>query len=449
MKNITIILFFLSVGLQGQVNDEVVLHNMFENAIQNKDAIDNLEFLCKQAPGRMIGTKESEIAVEYFYNYLNALDLDTVFLQEFSSPAWICDSASLFVLIGKEWISLKVDALGPSLATPEGGVTAEVIEVKSLTELDSLGKAVKDKFVFFNRPMKPTFVNTFQAYGDAVDQRYWGPSKAAEYGAAGVIVRSMTPNFDDFPHTGSFNSDSLRAISVAVSTNDAERMSSLLQKSPDTKVNIYVDAKDIQVKTHNLIADIRGKEKPDEIILIGGHIDAWHNTQGAHDDGTGCAQTVDVLRLFKEIGINNKHTIRTVLFMDEELYQSGGNAYADFTEKNNLNHIIAIESDAGGLTPEGFSFDAPPDFVEKVARFQPLLRPYGIYYISEGFGGVDIAPLKQFGVKTGGYRTDCQRYYDFHHCANDSFEKVNFRELQLGTVCIAGIIYLIDKYGLN
>jgi hypothetical protein len=260
----------------------------------------------------------------------------------------------------------------------------------------------------------------------------------------------VTNSLDYHPHTGSTRYGEVRIPAVAISTMDAEFLSKALHKNPDAFVQIYIEANDLEaVNTYNLIAEITGSEFPDEYIVVGGHIDAWHNTPGAHDDGAGCVMSADVLRIFKELGIDNRYTIRAVMYMDEELYQSGGEAYADYVKQHNEKHIFALESDGGAFTPRQFTVNAPETVVDKLATYQPLLEHYGIGSIRAGWGGVDIGPLKDLGVPLSGYGTDSQRYFDMHHSPNDSFDKINLRELQLGCGNIAAFIYLVDKYGVE
>jgi hypothetical protein len=267
-------------------------------------------------------------------------------------------------------------------------------------------------------------------------------------GAAGVLVRSVGTRIDTFPHTGSTRFKDKKIPCAAISTVDANFLSDALMNDKGLKVKMIIEAEDLdEITSCNLIADIRGSTYPDEYIVVGGHIDAWFNSPGAHDDGIGCVQSADVLRIFKTLGIDNKRTIRAVMFMDEELYQSGGRAYAEYTEENSIKNFFALEADAGGFTPVGFNIDAADSIVDVISAYQPLLEPYGIYYIRKGGSGVDISPLKEFGVPLGGYRTDSQRYMDLHHSAYDTFDKVHIRELQLGSGCMAALIYLIDKYG--
>jgi len=447
-KLFVFLLLFSSLLSEGFAQDEAVFEKIYSNALTSDKAYKQLEVLCEKAPGRLIGTPNSFVAVDVMKSYLKKLGADTVFLQPFSSPAWICRSASASMIVDEEEIPLRIDALGPSGSSPEKGITAQVIEVQSLDEVRALGKEkIAGKIVFYNRPMDPTSINTFSAYGQAVDQRVFGPQLALEMGALASITRSVTNRNTDYPHTGSCRFKDKKIPAVAISTNDAEKLSAALQKHPDLKLNIQVDAKDIVTHTYNLIADLKGSEKPDEYLVVGGHLDAWHNTPGAHDDGVGCLQATEVLRLFKELKLNNKRSIRVILYMDEELYQSGGKAYADYTRENKINNYFALESDAGGFTPDYFSV-SDIALLHALQNYLPLFEAYGLNRIVYGGGGVDIGPLKEFDVPLAGYRPDGQRYFDMHHCAYDTFEQIHPREMQLGSAAMASLIYLIDTYDL-
>jgi Zn-dependent M28 family amino/carboxypeptidase len=441
-----------AIEINAQNDESVFIKEIFDNALTNQYAYNNLEHLCKFAPGRLVGYENSLLAVEYMKQYFENLDVDSVYLQEFTTPVWKCDSSSVFILSSADKpIMLHCDALGPSPSSQSEGITAEVIEVKSLAELEKLGReVVSGKIVFFNRKWDHTFVRTFEGYGNAVDQRSRGPEKAAEYGAVAVIIRSVTNSMDHFPHTGNTHFTDKKIPAVAIGTLDADLLSEHLIKDSKAKVRVFVDAEEIpEAKTYNLIAEFKGKEKPEEIIVIGSHIDTWFNTQGAHDDGAGVVMTSDVLRIFKELEIENKRTIRVVIYMDEELYQSGGKAYAKYVKGAGEKHYLALESDGGAFTPSMFTVDGSVENVRGIARFLEYLEPYGIDKIKAGWGGVDIGPLKEMKVPLMSYGTDSQRYFDLHHSANDTFDKINLRELQLGSGCITSIIYLIDKYGIE
>jgi hypothetical protein len=439
-----------AISASPQATDKEMVSAIFDDALTSTQAYENLRVLCEETPGRLIGSEASLEAQEIMKIYFERMGADKVWMQEFTSPAWRCDSAyAALVISDSETYVFKCDALGPSPSTEDYELLAQVVEVQSLEEVKELGRdKIEGKIVFYNRPWDHTKVNTFSGYGNMVDQRTRGPAVAAEMGAAGVLVRSVTNSMDYHPHTGSTRYGEIKIPAVAISTMDADYLSEALKKNPDALVQMYIDAEDLEeITTYNLIAEITGHEFPDEYIVVGGHMDAWHNTPGAHDDGAGCVMSADVLRIFKELGIENRHTIRAVMYMDEELYQSGGKAYAEYVQENDEKHVFALEADGGAFAPRQFTIDGPIEVVEKLASYQPLLKPYGICEIRKGWGGVDIGPLKDLDVALSAYGTDSQRYFDLHHSPNDTFDKINLRELQLGCGNMAAFIYLVDRYG--
>jgi hypothetical protein len=450
MKRLFIFLLTtLTLNAFSQNTDSLVLRKIFENAITNNEAYNNLHYLCTNTPGRLMGSENSIKALKYLKNYLESLDCDSVYLQEYKTDAWKYNSSQASLLSADTNFELSITALGPSASTPEDGITAEVVEVNGIQELKQMKREdIEGKIVFFNRPVDPTFIETFPMYGDAVDQRARGPQTAAEMGAVAALVRSVTTLNDDNPHTGNTHLSGKKIAAAGIGIISADKLSNLLKKDKTLKVEIKIDAEELtDITTYNLIAEIRGNEKPDEIIVLGGHIDSWFNAPGAHDDGAGVVQTADVIRIFKQLKIKNKRTIRFVAFMDEEYSQSGSKYYASSIDTSEEKHFFALEADAGGFTPTGFTMRAKPEQLDKISSFKPLLSPYGIKFIRKGGAGVDIYPLRHFNIPLVEFRTDSQRYFDLHHSANDSFDKVNFRELQLGSSCLAGLVFLVDKYG--
>jgi carboxypeptidase Q len=341
------------------------------------------------------------------------------------------------------------------VATPKSGITGEVIEVNSLDDVEKLGKEkIGGKIVLFNRPMDPTQIRTFSAYGGAVDQRVYGPSKAGEYGAVAALVRSMTTRQDDVPHTGvTVYKDSLiRIPGIGISTNDADYLSQAL-KGGQVKVSVISGGKMMGKRSApTVIGEIRGSDFPDEIILIGGHLDSWDVGEGAHDDGAGCVQAMEVLRILESLQYKPKRTIRCVLFSNEENGLAGGKTYAAESNAKGEFHLAAIESDAGGFSPRGFSFEADTSvfktYYKNVNKWLPMLESYGLHFETGG-SGADIGPLKSQKGLLIGLRPDSQRYFDFHHTATDTFENVNKRELELGAAAMASLVFFIDKYGIK
>jgi carboxypeptidase Q len=415
-----------------------------------------LHHLTKQIGARLAGSPQAAAAVEYTFQMLDSLGLDSAWLQPCTVPHWVRGDKEVVRIAQSEMgsVELRALALGNSVGTGEAGLSAEVVEVMGLNELEKLGAAkLKGKIVFFNRPFDATKLNTFEAYGGAVDQRGSGASEAAKYGAVAVLVRSMASGLNDDPHTGGlgYREGIPKIPACAISTNDAELLSGILKKGP-VKVYMRTTCQTLGDKpSFNVIGEIRGSERPDEIIVIGGHLDSWDVGEGAHDDGTGCVQSMDVLQLFKRLNYRPKRTIRCVLFMNEENGLRGGTAYADEALRKGERHLAAIESDRGGFVPRGFTVDGESaGFVEKMRAMQAwstLLEPYYLH-IKKGGGGADISPLKKQGVLLIGYEPDSQRYFDFHHTEVDVFEAVNQRELELGTAAMTSLVFLLDKYGL-
>ncbi|WP_224484643.1 M20/M25/M40 family metallo-hydrolase [Robertkochia aurantiaca] len=455
MKSFLALLFLFPLAIIAQVSDEEQLKSFYDTSLLEGQSYEWLDHLSNQIGGRLSGSYNAERAVRYTESELKNMGLDRVWLQPVMVPKWTRGPKEYAYIESKPGAvnAVNICALGGSVATPDGGLKTGVIEVKGIEELEKLGReAIQGKIVFYNRPMQANLINTFEAYGGCVDQRYSGAAEAAKYGAAGVIVRSMNLRIDDLPHTGSMSYGDLpaekRIPAAAISTQDAELLSSML--ALDDSIKFYFNQKcqvfpDVQ--SYNVIGEITGSEFPGQIITVGGHLDSWDLGDGAHDDGAGCVQSMEVLRLFKETGYRPKRTIRVVLFMNEENGLRGGRKYAEVAKEKGEQHIFALESDAGGFTPRGFSFDCSDADFERIQSWKSLFEPYLIHYFEQGGSGADIGPLKGEGVVLAGLRPDTQRYFDHHHAANDTFEHVNRRELELGAATMASLVYLIDKYG--
>ena len=456
MKHYLLVALLISFSLSAQTDSEV-LKKIYDQSLTNGKSYEWLDHLSNKIGGRLSGSLNAERAVKYTKEELEALGLDRVWLQPVMVPKWVRGTPEFAYIESApgETTPVNICALGGSIATPLQGLKAELVEVQGIDELKTLGsEKVKGKIVFFNRPMEPTLINTFQSYGGCVDQRYAGAMEAGKLGAVGVIVRSMSLSLDDLPHTGSMTygdlPNSQRIPSAAISTIHADLLSGML--SLDSKLKFYFKQNCKQMKdvlSHNVIGEIKGSEVPNEIITVGGHLDSWDLGDGSHDDGAGCVQSMDVLRLLVESGIRPKRTIRVVLFMNEENGLRGGRKYAEVAKQKGENHIFALESDAGGFTPRGFSFDCSDANFRQIESWKPLFKPYLIHYFEKGGSGADIGPLKGDSNVLAGLRPDSQRYFDHHHAASDTFDAVNKRELELGAATMTSLVYLIDKYGIN
>lgn len=458
MRRILICLLVLAAmgKSMAQTSDAEQLRKIYDAALTQGKAYDWLNYLSNQIGGRLSGSVQAQQAVDYTKSQLDSLGLDRVWLQPVMVPKWVRGTPEFAYIENSPGLTHNVNicALGGSVATPAIGVKAPMIEVHSFEDLEKLGKdKITGKIVFFNRPMDPTLINTFEAYSGAVEQRYSGASEAAKYGAVGVIVRSMNLRLDDFPHAGSMSygdtPEDQRIPAAAISTNGAELLSTTLKLNPNIKFYFKLNCKQFEdVKSYNVIGEIKGSTHPEEIMVVGGHLDSWDLGDGAHDDGAGCTQAMDVLHLLKKVGYRPQKTLRVVLFMNEENGLRGGAKYAEEAKSKKERHIFALESDEGGFTPRGFSVDATDAQFSKMLQWKSLFEPYLIHEFVQGGSGADVGPLKDGTVVMAGLRPDSQRYFDYHHAENDTFDQVDKRELELGAATMASMIYLVDKYGL-
>ncbi|MBF6642220.1 M28 family peptidase [Flavobacterium sp. J49] len=449
-------LFFLTSLTFGQIKDEQMLKDIYKMALTNSKSYAWLDDLSNKIGHRLSGSVGAEKGVIYTKQQLETLGLDRVYLQEVMVPKWVRgEKETAYILDKKRKISVPICALGGSIATPKEGITAEIIEVHSLQELETLGEAkIKGKIVFYNRPMEPENIDAFVSYGRCGDQRRSGAQEAAKFGAVGAIVRSLNLRLDDFPHTGATSYGDLPKEkyipTAAISTNGAELLSQKLKENP--KLSFYFKQscqKLDDVLSYNVIGEIKGTVYPEKIMVVSGHLDSWDLADGSHDDGAGCVQSMAVLELFKKLNYQPKNTIRVVLYMNEENGGRGGQQYEAESKRNNENHIFAMESDAGGFTPRGFSLECDePNFI-KVRSWTPLFEPYLIHLFVKGHTGSDIHPLTSTKIVKAGLRPDSQRYFDYHHAANDTFDAINKRELELGTATMASLLYLFDQYGID
>lgn len=455
MRKLSLILLYcISFNFYGQHQETV--RTIFDESLENGQSYSMLGELCLTIGHRLSGSPQAEKAVEWSKQRMLEYGFDTVFLQPVMVPHWVRGEKEVGRMIISKSTDIEVNsiiAIGNSVGTGSKGVQGIVIEVNGLDELENLGKdEIKGKIIFYNRPFNQKHIRTFAGYSGAVDQRVLGASKAAEYGAIGVVIRSVASNIDNVPHTGTlvYNEDFPKIPAVAISTSSADVLSKYI--SSEKKVEFYFETHCEMlpdVLSHNVIGQITGAEKPNEFIVVGGHLDSWDVGHGAHDDGAGCVQSIEALRIFKKLDIQPKHSIRAVMFMNEENGMRGGNKYAELAKLNNEKHIAAIESDAGGFSPKGFTYSGTDIQRNKIESLKSYFEPYYMYHFASPGGGADIGPLKEQGCAVIGLSPDSQRYFDLHHTASDTFDKVNKRELELGAAAMTSLIYLIDQEGLE
>ncbi len=453
MKKILTALLFLPLVGMAQTGDEARIKQLSDEIMRNGKAYELLRQLTKDIGGRLSGSPQFAKAVQWGKLSMEQNGADKVYLQECMIPHWVRggqDKASL-VEIDKKKTSQKLDVLALGNSLGSGTVTGELLAVADFAELEKRKDEVKGKIVYYNSGFNPTNIKPFVSYGESGIYRRWGASRAAKYGAIGVMIRSLTESTANDPHTGGMAYiDSFPKIpAIAVGPRDADKVWAM-SKASTMKLSMTTNGHFLpDTIGHNVIAELTGTEFPDQIITVGGHLDSWDVNEGAHDDGTGVVQTIEIMRAMKAVGYQPKHTIRFVLFANEENGLRGGTKYAAEAKAKGEKHVFALESDAGGFTPRGFSIQASKAQLEKLRSWIPLLSPYGSFEITGDGGGADIGPLNRtFGIPVGELLPDPQRYFDLHHARSDVFENVNKRELLLGAVNMAGLIYLVDQYGL-
>ncbi len=442
-------LLFLGITAFGQSKEDSVQFSKISTEILNNGkGYTDLKDLTKNIGHRLSGSPAYEKSVKWAEQKLRDAGADKVWLQEVMVPVWTRGKESLQIKTSDgKWKNLKMLSLGNSEGTGGKDVSGEIIIVKSMQEYDKLpADQVKDKIVFFNYPFSQSFVETFRGYSDAAKYRVTAAALTAKKGGKFAIIRSLSSAFDDVPHTGAMRyEDKVSKIpAVAIGATTADELEALLKTQKVTaKLNSNCGMKGEKL-SHSVIGEITGR-KDQSVIVVGGHLDSWDVGEGAHDDGAGIVQSIEVLRTFKKLGIQNNHTIRVVCFANEENGVKGGIQYGKTAKEKNEKHLFAIESDAGGFAPRGIALEMDDEKRNRIKSWAGLFLPYGVYNFEGKYSGTDIYPLHDMGVPTAELAPDSQRYFDIHHTEEDTFDKVNRRELLLGATAMTQLIYMIDK----
>jgi carboxypeptidase Q len=408
-------------------------------ALTSDRAYSRLAHLTDHIGHRLSGSKNLERAIEWAIAEMKRDGLDNVRPEKVMVPHWVRGEESLEMLTPASQ-KLTMLGLGNSIGTPAQGITAEVVVVRNFEELDRLGEGVRGKIVVYNAP--------FTSYGATVRYRGQGASRAARYGAVAALVRSITPVSLQTPHTGAMQYDPAQPqIPVAAITIEA---AGLLQRMHDRgdrpTVRLKMEAKFLpDAESANVIAEVKGTERPDEIVLISGHYDSWDVGQGAHDDGGGCIIAWEAARLLKELGLRPKRTIRVVLYTNEENGLRGGNAYRDTHRAELSKHVLAIESDSGTYKPEGFGLavTAPLQLRSNLQEIAKLLTGINADRIAANGGGADIGPIMREGVPGASLNVEGSRYFDIHHTPADTLDKINPQDLKLCVATMAVMAYVV------
>ena len=447
---IKILPLFLGGFLFAQKNaDSIQFKNISSEILVNGTAYESLRDLTQNIGHRLSGSAAYEKATDWAVQKLKEAGADKVWKEEVMVPVWERGKESLQIKEGNgKWKSLKMLSLGNSEGSKGKDVEAEIVFVKNKEDFDKLpDAAIKGKIIFFNYAFNQQFISTGQAYGDAGKYRRSAASWAGKRGAKAVIIRSLSSAYDDVPHTGAmrYDADDMAKIpAVAIGPKSADELEKTLKtQKVIAKLNSNATMKGEKL-SHTVIGEITGN-RDQSVIVVGGHLDSWDVGEGAQDDGAGIVQSIEVLRTFKKLGIKNNHTIRVVCFANEENGVKGGNQYAENIKKNNEKHLFAIESDGGGFTPRGFGLVMSPEKRKQVQSWRNLFLPYGVHNFELEYAGTDIEPMEPLGVPLAELSPDSQRYFDIHHSEEDTFDKVNRRELLLGAAVMGQLIYMVDK----
>ena len=449
MKKIVTTLLIISTLSAFSQSDSIFIRKIYDEALEEGQSYDNLRSLCKDIGNRITGSAEAEMAIQWGKKLLDSYNFDKVYLQEITVPHWERGTKEAAWIINekKEVFKLDILALGGSVGT-NGLIEGEVIQVKDIEALREMNKEqISGKIVFLTKAFDQKLITTGKAYGACFPIRGKGATEAAKLGAKAVVIRSLSSTTDHFPHTGTlmYDESTKKIPAAAMSTKNADVLVEWL-KNGKVILKMEMDCKKFpDVTSYNVIAEITGKDK--KIITWGGHLDSWDVGEGAHDDGAGVVHSIEALRILKTLNYQPNHTLRCVLFMNEENGNMGGKSYAKLAKEKGEEHICAIESDRGGFVPMGFSVDGSNEQLNMVTQFKPLLAHFELFSFKKGYAGTDIRPLKEFypDMVQLGLTPNPQVYFDYHHTDNDIFENVNKRELELGAAAMATMVYLMDQ----
>ena len=448
------VILFVLIGINVPVNAQQlpseakdVIKAIYTEALGTQQGYKWLHHICTKIGPRSSGSDAANQAAIYTKQMMLNAGADTAWLQPVKVPKWYRGEEWSKAYTRGDTLSLPTTALGGSVPTPKEGIKAAVVEVGSFEELEKLGKeGIEGKIVFYNTYMDHSLISTFNAYGGAVKYRWAGAMEAVKFGALATVMRSVTLLRDDLPHTGamSYGDSEVKIPTAAISWLAADKLAKMLNNGL-VELELFLDC-GVRGKSinYNMIADFKGAEKPNEIMLVGGHIDSWDLGQGAQDDGAGCAQAMQVPNLIKKVGYKNNRTIRVVLWANEEFGLDGAKEYARWAKSQGVRHWVAMESDAGGDVPRGFGISADDIRLEQVRTYEELFSPYGLHVFAKGGGGADLGPLRGYDDFFIGYRPESQRYFDFHHSARDNINAIHPRSLEMGAASMSALFYLLD-----
>ncbi|WP_431609384.1 M28 family peptidase [Chryseobacterium sp. 'Rf worker isolate 10'] len=436
-------------GTVAKFNYHDEFRKISDEIMTNGTAYNNLGELTKGIGPRFSATPGYAKAVEWAEKKFKEIGINMIWRQEAKAPVWIRGKESLQIKAGNgDWKNIRMLSFGNSEGTAGKDLTGEIVLINSTSELNamSIGQ-LKDKIVFVNVPMDPKIINTSDSYLQAAKSKLISASVIAKTGAKALIIRSLTTANDDTPHAKMIYyepDDKVKIPALSIGVRSADELEKTLKKQKVTaKINMTAESKG-DTTNPNIIAEIQGK-KDSKVIVLGAQLDSWDVGEGAVDDGTGVVQCMEVLRTLKALGYENNHTIRVVLYANSENGGQGREMYAAYVKKKDEKHVFALGTDAGGYSPRGFSLDMSPQRRRLVYPWKEYFLPYGVYDFDQTEAIQDISPLKKLDIPLAELVVDTQRYFDYHHSEQDTFDKVNKRELLLGAVAITQMIFMVDK----
>jgi hypothetical protein len=407
-------------------------------AMADTEGYDRLAYLCYRIGARLSGSPALERAIAWSVEQMKAAGLSNVRVIPAKVPYWVrgAESARMLEPLDKP---LHMLGLGMSVGTPPGGIAADVVVVSSFEELASLGRdQVQGKMVLYNE--------VYRGYGETVQYRSAGPSRAAALGAVAALVRSVTPLAMQIPHTGTLRYDEAqpRIPAAAVSPEDAMMIARLCAGGVRVKVRLEMEARtEPDADSGNVIGEIPGSERPEEVVVMGGHIDSWDVGQGAQDDGAAIMASLQAVALIKKLGLQPRRTLRVAFWVNEENGSRGAQAYRAWVGDQIGNHAAAIEMDGGAETPRGFGAGVDQSSLETLKQIGKLLDPVGAGEITTGGGGEDIAPLLRDGVPGLAERSSGTHYFDWHHTEADTLDKVDPEDFRKSVAAMAVMGYVL------